>query len=233
MVVRLLAQLSVFPVFLVCLASATHASPDAEQGRESGSGATRLKLDSERSSMVIHTSTEGLLSIALGGNRIALTRFSGDIVTDSAGTSTMTIVIAADSLAVLDKASNKRRRTILRTMRGPVMETDSFPTIRFVSTWRSLTNDSEPHRVAMSGELLLHGVRRSLSLEAEASSDTGVVRLVGECPILHTDYGMRAARFLGGLVRVADEFVLRFDLVGKMAPRAPQTVPADGPTTSR
>ncbi len=207
---------------LTCLLSfrSAHSFEDAHGQCEA------FELQDHSSSMAILTTTSGWLSVAVGGNRIAFTSFGGRVTlaADPSDSSRMNVTIQADSLEVLDTADEERRETILTTMRGTVMETSRFPTVEFESAWRDRPDSAGAHVVNMRSNLTLHGVTRSIPLSVAQHREGDVVRFRGEFALLHSDYGMVPAEFLGGLIRVDDLLRFRFELVGYAAPpeRSPQ-----------
>ena len=174
----------------------------------------RFVVDADSSSMVLHTSTEELLGVAAGGNRIAFRRFWGEIrlVPDSLDGARLVTTIVADSLEVLDEATEDRRRTILTTMRRDVMETPLYPTIGFESTWAWSDTGVGEISVMMRSDLSLHGVTRVIDIPAAVTREGRTVRIAGEFLLRHSDFGMTPATFLGGLIRVQDEMLFRFDV---------------------
>ena len=196
-----------------CAAAVGAVSPPDHSSASAPAPGRRFVICDDSSSMVLHTSAEGLLSLAAGGNRIAFRRFVGEILLmpDSVDGSRLATTIVADSLEVLDDATEERRETILSTMRQQVMETSLYPTIVFRSAWAT-ERVGAGRSTVMRSELTLHGVTRQIDIPVAVTRDGNAVRIAGEFGLLHSDYGMTPAQFVGGLVGVKDEMLFRFDV---------------------
>lgn len=124
--------------------------------------------------------------------------------------------IRADSLAVIDKVSQKERLEIERTMREEVLEVSKYPEIVFNSTQVSATRLSEGrYQVKITGELTLHGVTRDVTVPAEVAFSEGQLRARGQFSLRQSDYRIAPPKVAGGAVRVKDELKLSFDILAR------------------
>jgi polyisoprenoid-binding protein YceI len=107
------------------------------------------------------------------------------------------------------------RKEIEGTMRRDVLETTSYPEIRYEATDVSSESVAQGrYRLRIGGRLALHGVTRSHPLDAELLVFDDGIRLQGESSLRLSDYRMRPVTALGGAIRLKDELKLSFDMAG-------------------
>jgi polyisoprenoid-binding protein YceI len=100
-------------------------------------------------------------------------------------------------------------------LRGRGLETDTFPTASFVLTEPvALPDDATSgDEIAFSatGELTLHGVTNSVTVDFEASLTDEIIALVGQAPIVLADYEIEPPEGFS-VISVADEGTFEFQL---------------------
>jgi len=156
----------------------------------------------------------GLLS-GLGHNPvIAIREFSGEARWDpgSPEKASLRLKIGAASLAVENDISDNDRRQMARVMREEVLETGKYPEIVFESTAVSASPNS---RVAIDGNLTLHGVTRRERLMAQLAVTGDMLRAFGDFSIRQTDYRIRLASVAGGALKLKDDLKFTFDIVAR------------------
>ena len=67
----------------------------------------------------------------------------------------------------------------------------------------------------MMGELNLHGIVTDLPIDAELTQFTDGVRLQGGLPLLLSTYQLKRVTALGGLIKLKDDLLVVFDLIGR------------------
>jgi polyisoprenoid-binding protein YceI len=67
-------------------------------------------------------------------------------------------------------------------------------------------------RAVASGELTLAGVRRPFSFDVTVVHESAGVRLTGRVPLKMSDFGVQPPVVMGGLIRAADQVLVRLDL---------------------
>ncbi|HZY84091.1 MAG TPA: YceI family protein [Gemmataceae bacterium] len=125
------------------------------------------------------------------------------------------LTVRADSLELLDKVSASDRREIEGAMRRDVLETAAHPQVAFVST--SVSGDAAArghYRARIVGQLSLHGVTQSHTVNAEVLLFADGTRLQGESVLRLSDYRIRPVTALGGTIRLKDELKVAFNLAG-------------------
>ena len=108
-----------------------------------------------------------------------------------AGTEVSDIEVTANLAAL--KSDSGFRDGALKS-RG--LETDKFPSASFVAT-NSITLPSAPVKgenitVSVTGDLTLHGVTKEVTIGLEGRWDGETIQVIGELPILFSDYGITA-----------------------------------------
>lgn len=94
-----------------------------------------------------------------------------------------------------------------------IMETDTYPTSTFVLT-EPIALDEVPEvggdavTATATGELTLHGVTNPVSFDVTVQAGEGVIGVLGEIPIVFSDYDISDAS--GGAAQVGDDGVLEF-----------------------
>lgn len=126
----------------------------------------------------------------------------GDEVTDASFEVDMTTLVSDDF----------RRDVRLKTLG---LQTDAHPTATFALTEPFAlpegTATGETLRFAVTGDLTLHGVTRSVRLDVDAELGDNTIALVGSAPIVLADYGIEKP--LGTLVlSIADEGTFEFQV---------------------
>jgi len=180
------------------------------------------RVKPRKSLFIVQAFAEGLLS-AFGHNpKLAAREFAGQVTLnreqqrDQLDTSSLEFSVKADSLVVTDDVSEKDRREIERVMKDEVLETSRFPDITFHS--KSVTADriyEGFYRVKITGELILHGVAREYSIEAQLRLMENGVRAEGESTLRQSNFGIKRVSIAGGTLKVKDEVKMSFLIVAE------------------
>lgn len=175
-------------------------------------------LDKSASRFTVRAFSGGLLSAMGHSPTFAIRDFTGEAVFDPAAPeqAKLKMEIRASSLEVTDEISSKDRREIERTMNEKVLEISKYETILFESTGVSAEQLGEGRfKVALNGNLTLHGITRPLPLTAQVMLSGGMLRASGEFSVLQTAYGITLVSVAGGVVKLKDELKLTFDMVAR------------------
>lgn len=181
-----------FLLISLAIAGTLMAGPDAKP------------IDTQRSSITIHVGKAGLFAAAAHEHWVNAPVSSGEIDADGP-TPSVRFNIDAHKLSVkaAKGVSEKDRAEIQENMQRKVLDSSAFPEIAFQfkdgrrvhdNTWR------------VSGDLTLHGVKRSVILDVAYENDA----YVGVTRILQTDFGIQPIKIGGGVVKVKDELEIRF-----------------------
>jgi polyisoprenoid-binding protein YceI len=178
----------------------------------------RYELDKRSSKFLVRAFAAGMLS-KLGHNpTIAIRDFSGDVSFDPAAPerASLSMEIRADSLEVTDEISGKERKEMESLMNQKVLESSKFPVITFESATASAEQLAEGrYRVAMNGNLFLHGSTRTVPVTTQITILSDTLRASGEFSILQSDYNIPLVSVAGGSLKLKDELKFTFDIVAR------------------
>src|SRR5262249_3087591 len=150
--------------------------------------------------------------------KLMVRRFAGRIDRDpkDLARSSLELSVEADSLAVVDEASQDDRSEIEREMNEKVLEVKRFPRIEFKSTSLSERGSTKAGtEVVLEGDLDLHGVTRRIRVPGTLAKRGQELRITGEIRLKQSDHGIKPTSVAGGTIKVADEVRLTFDLVAR------------------
>ena len=176
----------------------------------------RYRIDASRSRFTVQGFAEGMLSMFGQNPLIAICGFGGDVrcVPDTLEPASLLMLVQADSLAVVNKVSDKDKREMERGMREDVLEIARYPEIVFMSTKVSASRTAEGrYQARISGNLSLHGVTREHTINAQALANESSLRAQGEFSLRQTDYNIKLVSAVGGTLKMKDELKLSFDII--------------------
>ena len=126
----------------------------------------------------------------------------------------MRLIISADSLSVIDNISDADRREIERKTREDVLESARYPEIFFQAATVSTQRTGEgQYRIRLSGELSLHGVRHTQTIETGVALTQNCLRAQGKSTLQQSDFRIEPVTALGGAIKLKDELEISFDIV--------------------
>jgi polyisoprenoid-binding protein YceI len=149
---------------------------------------------------------------------VAIRDFSGEVGFDPAApeTSSLRLIIRADSLEVTDDIKSKDRQEMESTMNQKLLASDKYPTITFDGTATSATRLSEGwFRVNLDGTLSLRGATGRVSLPVQVAVMGDMLRASGEFSLLQSNYGIPPVTVAGGALKLKDELKFTFDIVAR------------------
>ncbi|HXH06731.1 MAG TPA: YceI family protein [Vicinamibacterales bacterium] len=198
-------------------------------------------LDPARSRVLVHVGKAGLFSFAGHTHEVAAPVRTGRVEYDPADPTRSTIVLEFDAAALRVTGRGEPAGDVpevQRTMLGPrVLDAERFPSIRFQSRAIRLAGASTGEggdraqappgetgarrgrrlSLAVTGDLTLHGVTRSVSTQVDATVDSDELVAGGRLQIRQTDFGIRPVTAGAGTVRVKDALEIEFSLVARRA----------------
>jgi polyisoprenoid-binding protein YceI len=176
----------------------------------------RYRLDASQSRFTVQGSADGLLSMFGHDPVIAICGFGGDVrfVPGTLESGSLLMLVQADSLAVVNKVSDKDRREMERGMREDVLETARYPEIVYISTKVSANRRGEgQYRARITGNLSLHGVSREHVIDAQLTLGEDSLHARGEFLLRQTDYNIKPVSVAGGTLKMKDELKFSFDIL--------------------
>jgi hypothetical protein len=161
-------------------------------------------IDTQGSSITIHVGKAGLFSAAAHEHWVDAPIVSGTIDTSGAMPSVRFTVDARKLLVKPEPGvSDKDQADVQANMQTKVLQSAAYPEIVFQSTQVRRDRDNA---WKVSGDLTLHGVTKSLTLDVARESGA----YVGTAHIRQTDFGIQPIKIGGGVVKVKDELEITF-----------------------
>ncbi|MDQ3684241.1 MAG: YceI family protein [Acidobacteriota bacterium] len=175
----------------------------------------RYRIDASRSRFTVQGVAEGMLSMFGHNPMIAICGFGGDVrcIPETLESASLLMLVQADSLAVVNKISDKDKREMERGMREDVLEIARYPEIVFMSTKISANRTAESqYQARVNGKLSLHGVTRDHLIDAQVTVNGNSLRAQGEFPLRQSDYNIKPVTAVGGTLKMKDELKFSFDI---------------------
>jgi polyisoprenoid-binding protein YceI len=176
----------------------------------------RYLINADQSELIVRADRSGIFGFAGHDHVIAIRGFTGEatLTRDSIEPASLQLRIMADSLVVTDNVKEEDRLKIESDMREKVLETAKYPEIVFKSTEVTASKmDNGEYEVTIRGDLALHGVTRSVRIEAQMTLNGPTLRAQGEFSLGQKDYGIKPFSVAAGTVKVKNELKLSFDIV--------------------
>ena len=185
-------------------------------------GVARYRLDAGRSRFTVQAFAEGLFSSFGHDPVIAIRDFGGEVefVPGTLEGARVRLTIRADSLATTGDVKEKDRHEIDRQMREDALEVSKYPEVVFESRSVTASRVREGlYRARVIGDLTLHGVTQpNLWIQAEVTfkdDNDNALRAQGEFSIRQTDYKIKPATAVGGMLKVKNELKFKFDILAR------------------
>ncbi len=177
----------------------------------------RCWLDSEHSRFTVQAFAGGALSYFAHSPAFAVRDFMGSVTLERGAVqgATLQLNVRADSLELTDDVRPADREEIQSRMRREVLETATYPEIRFDATATAAERAGEhEYQVRFTGSLTLHGRTRPHEAAAHLRLYSDGMRLTGESALRLSDFGIAPVTALGGTIKLKDQLRVAFDLVG-------------------
>ncbi len=165
-------------------------------------------IDTQRSTIAIHVGKSGLFSAAAHDHTINAPISSGTLQESPTPRIEFTVQTAAMMVRADPKIDAKTQATIQVDMEDMTLEVKKFPEITFRSTHIEKIGSGQ---WKVDGDLSLHGVTKSVSLNVKQSGDSWVTHTV----LKQTDFGIKPISVAGGMVKVKDEIQLDFQIFAR------------------
>ena len=204
-------------VFLLVAACASMSST---------SGTSRAQLQTyrvvaEESRFDVHVGRSGLFKMFGHDHVIRVGSFTGTVVWESAEPEAARFVLEVDAASLFvaeveDGLSEDDRATVQDTMETEALAVAEHATISFKSTRVEIRrSDSGEHRLEITGELALRGVRRELDVPMTLSFDgeRDILIARGKFELDSKEWGVPQISVLGGSVKTKTELGLEFEIV--------------------
>jgi polyisoprenoid-binding protein YceI len=182
----------------------------------------RYVLDARGSRFAIQVGKAGLFGFAGHEHEIVAGAFQGTVVADEEDIGRSSVEVSFDAAGLRVTGKGEPRKDVPRVqeaMVGPkCLDVSRYPAIRFVSRTVAAKRASPGHHeLEVRGDLTLHGVTRALSVPLRVEIDGDRLTASGRTVIRQTDFGISPIT-VAGVVKVKDELVLEWTLVGRRPP---------------
>jgi len=169
----------------------------------------------------VHVGRAGLFKMFGHDHVIRVGSFTGAVEWDRAEPEASRFVLEVDaaSLSVVAEdtgLSDDDRATVQHTMETEALALSEHSAISFMSTRVQVKrSDSGEHRLEITGELELHGVRHELDIPMTLSFDSERNMLIarGKFELDSEEWGVLQISALGGSVKTKTELGLEFEIV--------------------
>lgn len=180
----------------------------------------RYRIEPGRSRFSVQAFAAGLLSAFAHSPTFGVRDYAGMILVGATAESLeVELTINPGSLDLQDPVKDSDRREIEDRMRGEVLESAAYREIAYHGRAAGAeTIGQGRYRLAIAGDLTLHGVTRPQRLEADLTVYGDGLRLGGGGTLSMSAYGIRPVTALGGTIRLKDELSISFDLAALPEP---------------
>jgi polyisoprenoid-binding protein YceI len=182
------------------------------------SNIARYRIDTKKSLFTVHPFATGMAAALSHGLSIAIRDFTGELqfVPETLHEAAIRMKIKSDSLSVNDDMKESDRREVERVMKEQVLRTSEHPEIEFKSASIKANKTAENHyRLDIAGHLILNGIVRSHSFNAQVVFGTDSLRANGQFEARQSDYSIPLVSAAGGLIKVRDEVRFHFYIVAQ------------------
>jgi polyisoprenoid-binding protein YceI len=176
-----------------------------------GGSLTQFAIDAKASLFTVQAFAAGMIAVVAHSPKFAIRDFAGHMafVPGSMQNPSVHVTIQVGSLEIMDEVSKVDRREIERVMFDEVLEKAIYPTVEYSSSKVTSSKTSENvYRVNVAGDLMLHGLTRPVTLDAQVVTGEDSVRAQGSFAIMQSQFGLKIASIAGGTLKLRDE--LRF-----------------------
>lgn len=194
---------------LVLVACANPATDKTEAVVEEPAEETQISADGQRFSLLDESTIGFAGSKVTGSHDGGFKAFEGEIVLVDGDPTQSSVEIVIDTTSLW--ADNERLTGHLKS--ADFFDVEAHPQVKFKST--EIVREDEGYSV--TGNLDLHGVKKSITFPATIVVDDGGVRAQAEFFIQRFDFGIEYKGKADDLIR--DEVVIQFDL--RAAPASP------------
>jgi polyisoprenoid-binding protein YceI len=206
---------------IVSLLPKTHvANVPAPAVNDPRADVVRFRLDPAKSTFICHADRTGLAYFKGHSHRVGVKDFDGEATMslDSVTAATLTMNIRAGSLEETDPFFTPQQKGIINgELNKIVLETAKYPDITFKSTGITGSMKNGAFDVQVSGNIMLHGVTRPITIPATVTVNGDTFRAQGHFSLNRKDFGVKATEAFHGFVKVKHVLKFEFDIIGERA----------------
>lgn len=155
---------------------------------------------------------EQLASLSAESDAVGRTDAVTGSITIATSGSTNTLTAASLTVDTTSITSDKPQRD--NRLRNEGLQTDTYPTATFTLTKPveipAAALSGTASDVTLTGDLTIHGVKKSVDIPAKAQLVDGTIQVAGSISFPLSDYGMTAPNIGGFIISIADTGTLEF-----------------------
>lgn len=197
--------------------------PEREYREAARSGATVYRVDPQQSRVFIRTGRDGPMKAAGHDHVIASADVEGLVlVSRKPGGSRADLRLPLQQLIVDDPGyrekfglepdlPNSAVEGTTRNMQEKVLESNLFPWATASVRVRSM----QENRAELDVTVTVHGMSLDYTVPADIDFDSGTLSVSGSMTVQHSDFGLTPFSAAGGLLRVAEDIEIVFEIVAK------------------
>lgn len=175
-------------------------------------------FDATASEINITLKQDGLMGRRYPTHRVLAKSFNGKIELPADETK-IEIEVSAETkmLTNVDATMSEfERKEFHASLRGPILEADKFPAIKFTSvSVTGLQKDADVRTFTLNGDLTLHGVTRRVAFPVTVTLKEKELRATGEGKLKQSDFGLTPFEKGMGLIKIGDEVKVGFSIIAK------------------
>jgi polyisoprenoid-binding protein YceI len=176
-------------------------------------------IDLSQSRVTATLTQEGFISRRYPNHRVETKNFGGKIEVSEKDETRIAVEVEAEakSLTNADEGMTEfERREFHSVLNNQVLESDKFPTIKFVSV--SISDESksgETRKFTLNGDLTLRDSTKRVSFPVAVTISKDQLRATGEAELKQTDFGIMPYSGKLGLIKIGDVIKIKFEIVAK------------------
>ena len=177
------------------------------------------RIDLAQSTIGVTIYQDGMLAKVRPSHAIVVKNFSGWVRYSRGKESQATVELDAEAKSLVNaekEIGEIERREFEKALRDVVLEAPKYPQILFRSTSiTDLRQSGQGHSFTLHGDVLMHGVKRRLSIPVEVVVSGKQLTGTGSINFKQTDFSMKPYEAAFGLIKIRDELKVSFSIVAK------------------
>jgi polyisoprenoid-binding protein YceI len=193
-------------------------SQDLSAQRAKRKDITRIyTIDLSQSRVIATLTQEGFISRRYPNHRVEVKNFSGRVEAPERDETRIAVEVEAEakSLTNADESMTEfERREFHNVLNNLVLESEKFPSIKFVSVSVSDARKSgETRSFTLNGDLTLRDVTKRVSFPITVKISKDQLRATGEAELKQTDFGIKPYSGKLGMIKIGDVVKINFEIV--------------------
>ncbi|HEY8461092.1 MAG TPA: YceI family protein [Blastocatellia bacterium] len=176
-------------------------------------------VDLSQSRVVATLTQEGFISRRYPNHRVEVRNFGGKIEVSDKDETQIAVEVEAEAKSLVnvdEKMTEFERREFHNVLNAQVLESDKFPTIKFVSVSISDERKSGDARTfTLNGDLTLRDSTRRVSFPVTVTISRDQLRATGEAELKQSDFGITPYSGKLGMIKIGDVVKIKFEVVAK------------------